>query len=352
MAWQDILGHQRLEHWFRSVVQQGRLASTFLFVGPPGIGKRTFAIQLAQSLLCETVAETQLDACGTCPACQQVQAGTHPDLHVVARYAEKSNILLEQLIGDDEHRMQEGLCHDIALKPFAGGRKIAIIDDADCLNVEGANCLLKTLEEPPPQSVIVLISTSEQRQLPTIRSRSQIVRFQPLSYAEVEELIRRTGMAESDDEVRTLSSLSGGSLETAQQFAPPEVREFRDRWLQILAELDETPFHFVKELMTFVEAAGKETAAKRARLKLVARMAAGFYRGWLALPGSELDGDHLVHQAVDRATQRCGQDLERVVQCLDRCLELENQIEANANLATLVEVWLDDLAQVTLGIGV
>ena len=79
--------------------------------------------------------------------------------------------------------MREGLCHDIALKPFRGGRKIAIIDDADYLNQEGANCLLKTLEEPPEKSVIILIGTSQQRQLPTIRSRCQIVRFAPLSTA-------------------------------------------------------------------------------------------------------------------------------------------------------------------------
>ncbi len=69
--------------------------------------------------------------------------------------------------------MREGLCHDIALKPFMGGRKVAIIDDADDLNEEGANCLLKTLEEPPPHSVLILIGTSAERQLPTIRSRAR-----------------------------------------------------------------------------------------------------------------------------------------------------------------------------------
>ena len=67
--------------------------------------------------------------------------------------------------------MHEGLCHDIALRPFMGGYKVALIDDADYLNAEGANCLLKTLEEPPPRSVLILIGTSPAKQLPTIRSR-------------------------------------------------------------------------------------------------------------------------------------------------------------------------------------
>ena len=92
--------------------------------------------------------------------------------------------------------MREGLCYDIALKPYSGRRKVAIIDDADYLNKEGANCLLKTLEEPPPKSLLILIGTSEQRQLPTIRSRCQIVRFQPLPEQDVAELLLATGACE------------------------------------------------------------------------------------------------------------------------------------------------------------
>ena len=83
-----------------------------------------------------------------------VLAGTHPDLDLVGKPADKSFLPLELFIGEREHRRQEGLCHNISLKPFMGGRKIAVIDDADFLNAEGANCLLKTLEEPPPRSVL------------------------------------------------------------------------------------------------------------------------------------------------------------------------------------------------------
>jgi DNA polymerase-3 subunit delta' len=131
--WQDILGHTEIHARFLRSAAAGRLASTYLFVGPSGIGKRIFALQLARSLLCETVPETQLNACGACPACQQVDAGTHPDLDVVQKPADKSSIPLELLIGDEEHRMREGLCHNISLKPFRGGRKVAIVDDADYL---------------------------------------------------------------------------------------------------------------------------------------------------------------------------------------------------------------------------
>ena len=99
------------------------------------------------------------------------------NLILIEKPADKSTIPLAAFLGDDSRRMREGLCHDIALKPFMGGRKVAIIDDADYLNEESANCLLKTLEEPPPNSLLILIGTSADKQLPTILSRSQIVPF-------------------------------------------------------------------------------------------------------------------------------------------------------------------------------
>ena len=174
MSWQGIAGHDEIVARFRTMLARGRLASTFLFVGPAGVGKRTFATRLAAALLCQTQPPAALDPCGVCSSCLQVAAGTHPDLLRVSKPADKSFIPLELFIGPKEKRMQQGLCHDISLKPFMGGGRVAIIDDADYLNEEGANSLLKTLEEPPPQSVLILIGTSADRQLPTIRSRAAL----------------------------------------------------------------------------------------------------------------------------------------------------------------------------------
>ena len=221
---------------FRLALQRGRLASSFLFVGPGGIGKRSFALKLAQALLCQGSPEAALDPCGECPACVQVVARTHPDLDVISKPKDKSFIPLELFIGDKEHRRREGLCHSIGLKPFMGGRKIAIIDDADYLNPEGANCLLKTLEEPPPRSVLILIGTSPARQLPTIRSRCQLVRFRPLSTALVAELLVAQQAVETTEEARRLAEYSEGSLQRALELADPELWAFRDRLLEGLSE--------------------------------------------------------------------------------------------------------------------
>src|SRR5256885_14018551 len=215
MSWQSIRGHDQVVEKFRRALANGRLASTFLFVGPPGIGKRTFALKLAQGLLCERVPEVRLEPCGECPSCHQVASLNHPDVETIAKPADKAFIPVELLIGDAEHRMRAGLCYSISLKPYSGRRKIAIIDDADYLNKEGANCLLKTLEEPPPQSVLILIGTSEQRQLPTIRSRCQIVRFQSLAEQDVAELLVERGICDDPAIAKAAAAKSGGSLARA-----------------------------------------------------------------------------------------------------------------------------------------
>lgn len=344
MPWNDVLGHDPIIERFRRTVAAGRLASTFLFVGPAGIGKRTFATKFAQALLCETNPESVLDPCGHCPSCQQVFAGTHPDLSVVSKPDDKSFIPLDLLIGDNEHRLREGLCHDIALKPFSGGRKIAIIDDADYLNQEGANCLLKTLEEPPPQSVIILIGTSEHRQLPTIRSRSQVVRFLPLATDTVKQLLMRHKLVEKDSEAAELADLSGGSLQQALEFLDPDVRDFRGRWFDFLANPSANVFEFAKELSSFVDAAGKDAPPRRLRMKQVARWGAEFFRALMArLEGSPAELDSLLDRAVTRAAQG-SHDVDSATASLERCFDAHAQVEANANQATLIECWLDDLA--------
>lgn len=341
-----ILGHDVVFERFRRALRNGRLASTFLFVGPAGIGKRLVANRIAQCLLCETMPDEAVDACGECPGCSMFAAGTHPDFTVVSKPADRSYIPVELFIGDREHRMQEGLCYDISLKPFRGGRKIAVIDDADYLNVEGANCLLKTLEEPPPRSVLILIGTSEQKQLPTIRSRCQTVRFSPLPHEGLAQLIVSQGIAASYEDALKLTELAEGSLQRAAELSDSDLREYR---LRLLGELPPGSWSVValaKEIAKFVESAAKEAPPRRARLRMLLSFSADFYRQLMhALAGSRVLGDPPLRRAVQLAVAKWPGTDESAAECLETCLTMENHVDANANLNTLVECWLDELAE-------
>jgi DNA polymerase-3 subunit delta' len=357
MSWQNIEGHDRIVKQFRRALQRGRLASTFLFLGPEGIGKRMFALKLAQAFLCERVDERKLDPCGICPPCQQVMSGTHPDLELVSKPADRSFIPVDVFIGDREHRMRTGMCHRISLTPVSGKRRVAIIDDADYLNQEGANCLLKTLEEPPPRSAIILIGTSEQRQLPTIRSRSQIIRFAGLEADVIGRLLIESGI--DPRQAQRAQDIAGGSLERARQFVGSDALEHRERLWRVLATTPCDRRELVRMVTEFTDEAGKEMAAKRIRLREIAETAIEFYRELLRqLVASEIGGGNSVSpepgcSPANPVREFAGQirdqwrgNSESIASCIDRCLDALWQIDANANVPTLTEAWLADLAQV------
>src|SRR5262249_19517124 len=137
MSWSQIIGHEDRVAAFRQIVARRRLAHAYLFVGPAGVGKRRFALELAKALLCEAPGKKPdaLDACDQCDACLWVDAGTHPDLFQVHRPEDKNEMPIAVIAE---------CCRNFSLKPARGHGKIGIIDDADDFNEESANCFLKT----------------------------------------------------------------------------------------------------------------------------------------------------------------------------------------------------------------
>lgn len=346
--WHGILGHDQNVARLKAALERRRLASTFLFVGPRGIGKHTFALKFAQALLCSQNSESMLDPCEQCPTCQQVAAKSHPDLFLVSKPPEKSFLPLELFVGEREHRLEEGLCHSISLRPFFGGRKVAIIDDADYLNQEGANALLKTLEEPPPFSVIILVGTSEQKQLSTIRSRCQIVRFDPLTPVDVANLLLAKGLATDPDQAARLAEMAEGSVARASELSDPALWEFREHLLPALAQSDGDSTALAKSITSFVEQAGKESPVRRARLRQLSGFAAAFYRQLMrSLEHLPLEGDSVLRTAVLAARTSWRGNSETAAACLQRSLETMSHIDANANLTLVVDEWIDDLAAMT-----
>ena len=345
MTWHGIEGHDNVVEKLRRAVARNRLASSFLFCGPAGVGKRAFALRFAQALLCHSRPAADLDPCNTCPSCAMALAGTHPDIEVVVKPEDKAFLPVELFLGDLQHRGREGLCHWIGLKPFMGGRRIAIIDDADLFNDAGANCLLKTLEEPPPQSVLILLGTSPARQLPTIRSRCQLIRFLPLPEETVARLLVAKGLVTDKAEAARLARFSEGSLQQASDMADADLWRCRRTLLEKLSAEVLDSVGLAQTISTFIEEAGKEAPARRARFRQVVVFAADFYRRLLhARSNLPLPADPELRGPVEAAVRRFRGDALVAAACLERCLDALGQIDRNANQATLIEAWLDDLA--------
>ncbi len=340
MSWKRLRGHESLVEAFSHAWGRGRLAHAYLFTGPPGVGKRLFAGELAKALLCEAAPAGRLQACDECSACALVQAGTHPDYFTLERPEESNEIPIE---------LMRELCRGFTLKAARGRGKVAVVDDADDLNAASANCFLKTLEEPPPRSVFILIGTSAERQLATVVSRCQVVRFRPLPEDIVLDLLKARGVQESPH-LRRAVALAGGSPGQAAALADAALWEFREVLLEGLSRPQPDTVGLGKQWLEFVEEAGKEAAAQRRRAALVLRLLMEFLKDSLTVslggsPASEEPEDvRLVHALVQRLSA------DQLLAMLDRCLEAEIHLDRYVQLALVLEGLVDALGQIAGGV--
>ena len=214
MRLRDFVGNQRLVE----ILRRGRLPGASLFTGPEGVGKKTLALSLSALANCKEGSEDEL--CGTCSSCVKEAAGHHPDIRLFQPH--------KNLIKIDTMRE---LNREVQFRPFEGQLRCFIIDQAETLTEEAANCILKTLEEPPDTSRIILISSFPHRLLPTIRSRCQAFPFHPLGREEILPYLE-DHLPEDHPEMR--ASLAEGSIAVALSLNLEETLEQRDRMLELL----------------------------------------------------------------------------------------------------------------------
>jgi DNA polymerase-3 subunit delta' len=307
-----------------------------LFVGPEGVGKRLFAQTLAQALLCERRPEAAFDPCGECPSCHQVTAGRHPDVLTVSKPEDRHELPIDAI---------RQLNHDLSMAPMHGRRRLAIVDDADDLSDEASNAFLKTLEEPPPGAVLILVGTASELQLDTILSRCRVVRFEPLEPHDLEPILLDHGLASDPAEAKALASRAEGSVGRAIGLADPSLGPFRRAMLDEVAN----PHGFdapslARRLDAFCKEAGKESAAVRGRASLLVGELARFFR--LALwqttgqhaPTSDTDDRKAAHDLGGRLTP------ETAARLIERCLDADYHIARKAYLPLVFDSLLHDLA--------
>jgi len=233
MSFQEIKGQDRPIQILKEALAQGRLMNSYLFSGPEGVGKKLTARTLAAAVNC---LERDDDACGRCASCRKIEAGRHPDVHIIDKATLLTIVPERQSSASSEIRIDHirQLKKEINLRPYEARKKVFIIDDAHNLNAEASNALLKTLEEPPQDSIIILASDKPRLLFKTIISRCSILKFSCLERPVLEEILKKD-YSLAAQEAHFLAYLAEGRLGCALRLKDTDIIREKNRVLDKIA---------------------------------------------------------------------------------------------------------------------
>jgi len=223
MSFATLIGNEHQKSVLQRLLRRGQIASTFIFAGPEGVGKRQFALTMAKAANCLTNPDGfSDDCCDACQACRRIDEGSYGDVMTIAPDGQFIKIA-----------QTRELAEEAFYRPREGRHRFFIIDSAERLREEAANSLLKTLEEPPSTSTIILITSRPDALLTTIRSRSQRLSFSPLAIAEMESYLKANFPRPAPD-TALLARISGGRIGQATAFDLSEYRRQRRALIEML----------------------------------------------------------------------------------------------------------------------
>jgi DNA polymerase-3 subunit delta' len=246
---EGITGHDFQKNILRRAARENLVSHSYLFTGPDGVGKKLIAVGFAKLLNCVGGGRASDERC-ECASCRKIEKGIHPDV-ILIEFAGVKNIKVEQVRDEIEERLY--------LRPFEGRYKIVIVDESERMNQSAQNAFLKTLEEPPPGSVIILVSSHPDYLLPTLRSRCQTIEFNALPEELIVGVLRERSDMPSDQALLT-SRLSGGSIGKALDF-DGDLLEWRKELMTKLGNIRKNSASDISSLSEHISsmASGDET---------------------------------------------------------------------------------------------
>ncbi len=313
----EIVGHKQSIQILSKAVSSGRVAHAYLFAGPAGVGKETTAMSFARALLCSHAAGG--DACGICRGCRLLGSGNHPDFHLVA--PDGLSIKIEQV---------REILRRVSYNAYRGGRKVFLIRQADLMTREAANCILKTLEEPPAGAVFILLSARPQALLPTIHSRCQIIYFNAIPAPDLTRgLVGLKGLAE--EEARLYAALSGGSMGRALSYASGALMADRDAANDLAGLLRHGgPLDAVQ--------AAERISESRAKAVFTLETLVCWFRDLLVWREAGEEGSYFNTDRVEAIKiEAAGYDTGRIMAIIEEIAATKRRIEVNVNTRLALE---------------
>ncbi|MCX7622957.1 MAG: DNA polymerase III subunit delta' [Thermomicrobium sp.] len=328
-----VLGHEPIVAELARSLRTGHVHHAYLFAGPAGIGRTTLAYAFAAALLCEAPVEAR--PCGQCRACQRVARRVHPDVTRVSLEQEREDAKLVSI-----DRIRE-LRANLSLRPLEGAWRVAIVDDAERLSRDAADALLKTLEEPPPYAVLVLIAEDANAVPETIRSRCRTYQLRPLPPAVVEAALVARGA--SPDRAARLAKLARGRIAEALRLA--EDADALDRYERQVAEVVAAMSEPLAAIGFARRATDRYRRGQRVAVQQLLRLAAELWRDavWLAAdPAASIVHEEargaLLELARRRGLAGTVAGLAATLQCL---ADLEANVQARLALDAVAVVWTE-----------
>ncbi|MGE0130162.1 MAG: DNA polymerase III subunit delta' [Blastocatellales bacterium] len=335
MSLAKLIGNQRNKEILQRLLARGRVNSTLIFAGPDGVGKRQFALAFAKAANCQTASASAYatDSCDECSVCRRIDAGVYGDVTVIRPDGQFIKIAQTREIAEE-----------VYFRPREGRQRFFIIDEADRLREEAANSLLKTLEEPPPTSTIILLTARPDALLLTIRSRAQRLNFAPLSVAEMEKYLAETFPRPVPD-MALLARVTDGRIGQATAFDLSVYRQERRTLMELLELLAGGENRF--RLLKAAEYLGKK---ERENFEKDLTLMASLLRDLFMIAAGR-SGDSIINiDAVDRLTplaQKVG--LRRVVLWVEKFDELRTRLRININRQVATEAALLALGESSHG---
>lgn len=303
MSFSAIVGNGRNIASLQKILGSGRVAHAYLFTGPEGIGKKMAALAFVKALFCGSE-----DGCGICSSCKKIASGNHPDIHCIE--PDGTQIKVDQV---------RALQRELSFRPYEASRKACIIDGADRFNPSSGNSLLKTLEEPPGNALMILVANSADAVLPTIRSRCQILQFSQISEDELTGFLEERGVA--PENARVAASLANGTVTKAIELAAEDGLAGRETLLKGVCGLSKRS---LTNLFAFAEQFDKDRENTLRSLELIT----GFWRDMLHLKSgsSDIANNDLAYVLEREAAKR---PLSSIMEGLDKIARTRQTIARN-----------------------
>ena len=349
MSFNNILGQERAKKILINSLIKGNISHAYIFAGPEEVGKKLTALTFAKALNCINGKE---DCCEECLSCKKINSLNYPDLIIIRKGDEntKTNTIsdIKRNFGDEnEDKDKESksikigaireLQRRLSLKPYEGKRKVAIIDNAEDMIAASSNAFLKTLEEPPGETVIILITSNTHSLLPTVVSRCQVIKFNPLSDEHIKEiLIKNYKFSEND--ASTLSSLSKGRLGSALSMDYESFCKFREDALKLLGSS-------IKGDLKYVFTESKKLSSDKDKLPQFLDLVADLLRDAVAIKGIGTDENVINKDVSDKIRGFSdGLHIHNILNMVDSVQQTKSLLDRNANHQLAIEVMMLNIA--------